>query len=141
MNLSKNCKVILIEAAAGSAGTELLSDAVDTQGFDGCMFVGSIATANAGNYAKVQQSSDDGSTDTYADLTGTKLVTGDNGDSFLIDIYRPRERYLKLSIIRAGANTATGDVYAILYHAKDMPTSHGSTIDSEVHVSPAEGTA
>lgn len=141
MNLSKNCKVILIEAAAGSAGTELLSDAVDMQGFDGCMFVGSIATANAGNYAKVQQSSDDGSTDTYADLTGTKLVTGDNGDSFLIDIYRPRERYLKLSIIRAGANTATGDVYAILYHAKDMPTSHGSTIDSEVHASPAEGTA
>jgi hypothetical protein len=141
MNLNKNVKVILIEAGAGSAGTTLTSDAVDTQGFEGCMFVGSIATVDAGNFAKVQQSSDDGSSDTYADLEGTKNVPGDDGDSFLIDVYKPRERYLKLLIVRGGADSITGDVYAILYGAHDKPTGHGATIDAETHASPAEGTA
>jgi hypothetical protein len=140
MNLSKNVKVVLAKAGAGSAGTAVTSDAIDTQGFEGCMFVGSIATANAGNFAKVQQSSDNGA-DTYADLEGTKVVPGDNGDSFMIDVYRPRERYLKCLVTRAGADTATGDIYAILYGPAKAPTSHGATIDAETHVSPAEGTA
>lgn len=104
------------------------------------MFVGSIATANAGNYGKVQQSSDDAAADAYADLEGTKNVPGDSGDSFLIDIYRPQERYLKCLIVR-GASTATGDVYAILYGPRDMPTTQGGTIDAETHASPDEGTA
>lgn len=141
MNLNKNAKVVLAKAGQTSAGTTVTSDAIDTQGFEGCMFVGSIATANAANFAKVQQSSDDGSSDTYADLTGTKVVPGDDGDSFLIDIYKPRERYLKCLIDRGGANTATGDIYAILYGAHKAPVSHGSTIDAETHASPAEGTA
>ncbi len=141
MNLNKNVKVVKVLAGASSAGTTLTSSAVDTQGFEGVMFVGSIATANAGNFAKVQQSSDDGSSDTYADLEGTKLVTGNDADSFLIDINKPRERYLKCLVVRGGANTATGDVYAILYGPRKAPTSHGSTIDAETHASPAEGTA
>lgn len=139
MNLSKVVKVVLAKATQTSAGTEVLSDAIDTLGFEGCMFVGSITTANAGNYAKVTQCDTSGGS--YADLTGTKLVPGDNGDSFLIDINQPLERYLKLSIIRAGANTVTGDVYALLYGARTVPVSHGTTIDSELHISPAEGTA
>lgn len=141
MNLSKNAKLIKVLAGASSAGTTLTSDAVDTEGYEGCMFFGSIATANAGNYAKVQQSSDDGSADAYADLEGTKLATGDDADSFLIDVYKPRERYLKCLIVRGGVNTATGDVYALLYNPRKAPVSHGSTIDAETHASPAEGTA
>jgi hypothetical protein len=141
MNINKNVKVAKVLAGASSAGTTLTSSAVDMQGFEGVMFVGSIATVNAANFAKVQQSSDDGSSDTYADLEGTKNVPGDDADSFLIDIYRPRERYLKLLIDRGGANTATGDVYAIQYGARKAPVSHGSTIDAETHASPAEGTA
>lgn len=141
MNLNKHVKVVKVLAGAGSAGTTLTSDAVDTQGFEGVMFVGSIATANAGNFAKVQQSSDDGSADAYADLEGTKNVPGDDADSFLIDIFRPRERYLKCLIVRGGTNTATGDVYAILYGPRKKPPTHGSTIDAETHASPAEGTA
>lgn len=140
MNLIKNVKIVLAKAGQTSAGTDVESDVIDTLGFDGCAFVGSIATANAANYAKVQQDSA-ALMGGAADIEGTKLVTGDNGDSFLIDIYRPRERYLKLYIERGGANTATGDVYAILYRGTKCPVTHGSTIDSETHISPAEGTA
>lgn len=140
MNLSKTHKVILAKAGQSADTTTVTSDAIDMANFEGCQFVGSIGTANAGNYAKVQQSSDDAAADAYADLTGTKNTPGDDGDSFLIDIYRPRERYLKCVVTR-GASTTTGDIYAILYGPKKKPVSHGSTIDAETHASPAEGTA
>jgi len=141
MNLGKNTKVTKILAGAGSATSTLTSTAVDMQGFEGVLFVGpSVATVNAGNYAKVQQSSDDGVADAYADLAGTKLVPGDNADSALIDINRPRERYVKLVVVRTAA-TVTGDVYAVQYGPRDLPTSHGATMDAETFASPAEGTA
>lgn len=139
MNLSKVVKVVLAKATQTSAGTEVLSDAIDMQGFEGCVFVGSITTAHADNHAKVKQCDTSGGS--YSDLAGSKVTPGDNGDSFLIDVYRPLERFLKLSIIRSGANTVTGDVYALLYGAKNVPVTHGTTIDSELNVSPAEGTA
>jgi len=140
MNLSKNVKVVLAKAAQASGGTAVTTSVIDTQGFEGVVFFGSIGTANAGNFAKVQQGQKSDLSDA-ADLAGTKVVPGDDGDSFLIDIYKPRERYLRVYIDRSGANTATGDVYAILYEPRKAPVTHGATIDAELHVSPDEGTA
>ena len=140
MNLSKVTKVTMIEAGATADTSALTSDAIDMQGFEGVMIVGSIGTANAGNYAKVQQSEDNAVADDYGDVEGTKNIPSANGDSYLIDIYRPLKRYLKVVITR-GASTTTGDVYAIQYGAREKPTSQGATIDAEMHVSPAEGTA
>jgi hypothetical protein len=141
MNLTKNVKVTMVKAGAVSAGTAINSDSVDMEGFDGVIFLGTIATANAANFANVAQSSDDGSADDFTDLAGTKVVPGDNGDSYMIDVYRPGKRYLRCELDRGGANTATGDIYAIQYVARKAPVTHGATIDSELHVSPAEGTA
>ena len=140
MNLSKNSKLIKVKAGQAS-GTDLItSDTVDMQGFEGVMIFGSIATANAGNYAKARQGDNSAMSD-GADLAGTKIVPGDNGDSFLIDLYRPSKRYVDVQVVR-GAATITGDIYALLYDApRKAPTSQGATIDAELHVSPAEGTA
>lgn len=140
MNLSKNAKVVLAKAAQGSAGTDVTSDIIDTEGYEGVMFVGTVATVNAANFAKVQQGQQVGGGD-MADLAGTKVVPGDDGDSFLIDVYRPTERYVRCVVDRGGANTATGDIYAILYGPRKAPVSHGTTIDAETHISPSEGTA
>ncbi|MBN50038.1 MAG: hypothetical protein CMN85_10890 [Spongiibacteraceae bacterium] len=138
MNLSKNTKLVLVSLAAASAGTAINSASVDMQGFDGVVFFGSFGKANASNFANAAQSDDD---TTFTDLAGTKVAPGDDDDSFLIDIYRPGKRYVRCEIDRGGANTATGDIYALLYGARNMPVTHGSTIDAETHVSPAEGTA
>ena len=140
MNISKNTKLILIKAAQVSAGTAITSDTIDTQGYSGVAIFGSIATVNAGNYVKARQGALSNMGDA-ADLLGTKLVPGTNGNSFLLDIYKPLERYVDVQIVRAGTNTATGDVYALLYEARKAPTSQGATIEAELHVSPAEGTA
>lgn len=141
MNLNKHVKVVLAKAGQADGTSAVNSDVIDTAGFEGVMFVGSIATANAGNFGKVQQGAAANLSDA-ADLEGTKVAPGDNGDSFLIDVYRPRERYVRCVVTR-GASTVTGDLYALLYGAHKLPVSHGSssTIDAETHASPAEGTA
>lgn len=136
MNLSKNVKVTKVAAAATSAGTAIDSTAVDMSGFEGVIFVGSIATANAGNTANAAQATTSGGS--YADLAGSEVAPGDNGDSFLIDVYRPRERFVRCEIDRSGANSATGDIYAIQYGAASKPTVHGATIDAILAISPAE---
>lgn len=140
MNMMKNVKLTLVNAAAVSAGTEIDSTHVDMTGFDGVVFFGTMATVNAGNYVKVQQ--DDAVGDgTMADLTGTKVVPSVNANTYLVDIYRPMKRYVRLVVIRAGANTATGDIYALQYKGTKAPVTQPTTCDAEYHISPAEGTA
>lgn len=140
MNQLKNSKLILVKAGQATGTGAVTTDTIDTQGFDGVMIFGSIATVNAGNFANARQGAASNMSDA-ADLAGTKIVPGDNGDSFCIDIYKPLERYVDVVITRAGATTVTGDVYALLYEAHKLPTTQGATIDSELHVSPSEGTA
>lgn len=139
MNLSKNTKVVLALVGQATGVTTLTTSTIDTQGFEGVMFVGSLGTANAGNFAKARQGQQSNMSD-GADLANTKVVPVANGDSFLIDIYKPQERYVDVQIVR-GVTTITGDVYAILYGPRKAPTAHGSTIAAETHISPAEGTA
>jgi hypothetical protein len=139
MNQSKNTKLIKVKAGQATGTSTITTDTIDTQGFGGVMIFGSIATVNAGNYAKARQGADSGMSD-VADLAGTKVVPGDDGDSFLIDIYRPAERYVDVQVVRT-ATTVLGDIYALLYEPRKAPTSQGATIDAELHVSPAEGTA
>lgn len=138
MNLLKNTKLTKVLALSASAGTALNTASVDMQGFEGVMFFGRMATNNAANFANLAQSIDD---TTFNDLLGTKVVPGDDADSFCIDVYRPLERYVRLEVDRGGANTIVGDIYAIQYGARKAPTSQGATIDSEMHISPIEGTA
>lgn len=136
MNLSKNVKVTKVAAGATSAGTAIDSTAVDMSGFEGVIFVGSIATADAGNTANAAQSATSGGS--YVDLAGSEVAPGDNGDSFLIDVYRPTKRFVRCEIDRSGADTVTGDVYAIQYQAASKPTIQGATIDAILAISPAE---
>ena len=139
MNLSKNTKVILALAGQATGTTTLTTNPIDTQGFEGVMFVGSLASANAGNFAKARQGQQSNMSD-GADLANTKVVPVTNGDSFLIDVYKPQERYVDVQIVR-GVTTITGDVYAILYGPRKAPTTHSPTINAETHISPAEGVA
>ena len=141
MNLSKNVAVTLVKDTQVSAGSAVNSDSVDMQGWEGVVFLGKMTTAHASNFANLAQSSDDGSSDSFADLVGTKVTPGDSGDSWQIDVFRPLERYVRCEVDRGGANTITGEIYAIQYGPKVKPTTHGTTIDTETHVSPAEGTA
>ena len=137
MNATKNMKLIKVLAAAAAGTTTLTTDPVDTQGFEGVMFFGSIATVNPATYADVRQGDAADMSDGDA-LRGARVAPGDNGDSFCIDILRPEARYVDVQIAR-NVSTATGDVYALLYGSvRKSPVSQGATIDAVTLASPVE---
>lgn len=135
--LFKDVKVVLAKAGAVSAGTAVDSDVIDTANYEGVAFFGSIATHNAANTIKVQQGDESNLSDA-TDLVGTATAAGTNGHSPLIDVYRPTKRYVRAVITRSGANTITGDLYAILYGARKVPVAQGATIAPTFVISPAE---
>ena len=142
MNLSSEIKITKIKTAEVSAGTEVLTDEIDMAGFDGCLIFTTIATANAGNYIKAQEDDATGMA-TAADLVDTKVVAAANAEVVWLDVYKPLKRYLRASVIRAGANTVVGEIYALQYHGRKFPISNliTNTIIGELHISPIAGTA
>jgi hypothetical protein len=147
INLSKECKIVR-HSVAVAAGTSTItpSAAIDTKGYDSCLFIvafGAITTG-AATSIKVQQSSDDAATDAYSDLTGTSVTVLDSYDDKLVyvEVVRPLKRYLKLIVLRATQNSVVDGITAILSGAHDVPTTHDTTVATgETHITPAEGTA
>lgn len=138
-NFSKDIKVVLAKAAQTAGTSAITADVIDTLGYDGVAFFGSIATANAGNYAKIEQGQASDLSDA-ADQAGSKCVPANNGDSFLVEVVQPQERYVRVNVTRT-VSTAVGDIYAVLYRAARLPVTQGSTIKAVQVQSPAEGTA
>jgi hypothetical protein len=139
MNLSKNVKITKIKASQATATTEVVSDVVDMQGYEGVVMITTIGTANAGNYLKAKQDAVVGMTGAV-DLAGKKIVATAANEVVWLDIYRPTDRYITANIIRAGATTVTGDIYAIQYGGRKYPEAN-VTVDvilGELLISPAE---
>jgi len=125
MNLSKNVKVTLVQAPLADGQTDPDSSAVDMQGFEGVMFVGIVGTVTGSGTAslKAAQSSDNSS---FSDLSGV-VATGSAGGSdkfFVLDVYRPLDRYVRTTLTRAVANSIYGGTIAIQYGAHKRPTVH-----------------
>ena len=138
MNLSENCKVLMVKAAQNAGTDPITTDVVDMAGYREVVFLGSITTKNAANFVNLQEASDSAG-DTLADLAGTKCAS--NKTYFKLGLIRPRKRYVAAKITR-GVATATGPVWAILFKARQAPiTSAATDLDEETHVSPIAGTA
>lgn len=103
-------KIDKVASGASSAGTAVNGSGLDMAGHESVIFTARIATANAGNYLKAQESDDNSS---FSDLEGSKVVAGSNDDIVMLEVFKPKKRYIRAVLIRAGADTVTGDVYAI----------------------------
>lgn len=147
MGLIDDVKVVIaVTTTNGAAGTTAItSAAVDTAGYNGCLFVVPLGPIVSGAVTslKVQQSSDDAATDTYDDLTGSAQTIADTDDDGVkyVDIVKPGKRYLKLVVSRATQNATIGSVVAILYNTRRRPVTQAATVVGESWISPAEGTA
>lgn len=143
MNLSRAVKTIRVSDSAAAAQTAVTSDAVDMRGFQACQFVVALGdiTATGTVSAKVQQSSDDGATDAYSDLTGaTAAATDADSDGLLvIDVSHPEKRYLKCVLTRATANSVVDGIIAQQYLPQREPiTDDASVVASTFVHAPAE---
>jgi hypothetical protein len=129
-----------------AAGTsDVNSDVVDLQGYEGVRFIAGFGalTSGAVTSLKVQQGAASDLSDA-ADLENSKITVADTDDNkvAITDIYRPRERYVRVAFDRGTQNAVIDFLLVELYGPKKLPpAAHSTVIAAEKHVSPAEGTA
>ncbi len=142
-SLLEEVKITKLNDATTAGVTTINSAVVDMAGFDGVVFLTNSGTVAATGTAvvKVQQDIDSGM-GAAADLAGTgqSIADTDDNKSVAVDVRRPRERYLRLVIARATDNSDWGPIWALQYRTRKLPVAQGLD-KSEMHISPAEGTA
>lgn len=143
MQLSKDIKFVRVKVAVAAGTTDVESDIVDRAGFDGVIFLALLGaiTADGVQGLRVQQNTAN-STSGMADLTGASVTIADTDDNkgVFVDVYRPKERYLRAILDRATQNAVLDGMLAILYCAKNKPTTHDVTtfLAGAVVAGPAE---
>jgi hypothetical protein len=134
MNLSHGIKVTVVEAAAAAGTTELVSDVLDMQGFDGVIFIAllgdvtdtSVLTLTAkGNTANHVSSP---TPITQASATFTAGASDADSKALMVDVCDPALRYIFASLTRATANAVLGGIIAIQYSADYRPTSQAASV-------------
>ena len=118
-----------LAAVSAASNTDSDSAAVDTQGFDGAIFIVPLTDSADTGVATLNVKQCDTSGGSYAALSGaTATATSAANDDLntkllIVDVYRPQERYLKGNITSATANIAFGDMIAFGYHGRKGPVS------------------
>lgn len=142
--LADQVSIDRVKNGVAAGQTNQTSDTVDTQGWDGVLFMilmGAI-TAGAATSCKARQGALSNMGDA-ADLLGTAQTIADSDDNkiFYIDVYKPRERYLDVQVLRATQDSVIDGIVAVKYRGRKFPATHGADVTGEKHASPAEGTA
>lgn len=145
MNLTPQVKTQIAVAQTAAGTSDITGSTIDTAGFEGVRFVVSFGTIAATGVQglRVQQGAASDMSDA-ADLAGTAVAVADDEDNTLaiVEVHRPRERYVRCIVDRATANATVNIGIAELYGPAKMPvTQHADVPNSEIHGSPAEGTA
>jgi hypothetical protein len=145
-HLTQRAKVVSgITPAAGAAGLTLVNGAiVDMAGYEGiCMvFTFGAITALAVTSIKAQRGNDPALSDA-ADIAGSGQSVPDNADDqiFIIDLYRPAERYVRGVCSRGTANAVVSCIYFLYGGHENPPAAHGSGVSIERHTDSGEGVA
>lgn len=148
MNLLDNVKVSYLKDGV-SAGSSIDndSDILDMANFEGVVFLTPILDSVATGVATmtVEQNTANSSSGmaalSGAVATATCAVNDDlNGKTLIVDVYRPRERYLRVNRTSATANIAYGDVIAIQYGTRVLPVTQATAevANSTTAISPAQ---
>lgn len=135
-----------ITATAGAAGTADINGAtLDMANYEGVMVIVNTGAITSGAVTSIKMQQDtDSAMGTAADLLGTAqtIADTDDEDTFVIDLFKPRERYVRLVVDRGTQNCVISAATYIRYGARTKPvTSASATINVESHVGVAEGTA
>lgn len=147
MLLSKMLDVSRVMNAVAAGTSDQNSTGVSMEGYNGVLFIAAFGalTATQVTLLKAQQSDDDGVGDAYSDLEDSAtaaLADADGNKMLVIDIWKPKKKYVRATIDRGTANAVIDGVIAIRYNARSVPTTFGSTVKELVALEgPDEGTA
>lgn len=140
MALSENIEIAdCLDYASGTSSRDGTS--VDMQNWEGVMFICKHATiaSSASGDLHLETSSDDSS---FNDLEGTKIAVADDDDDevFVLDLFRPQERYVRPVVTKDGSNAQAETVVAVKYRGRKVPVTDAGADEYELHISPDEGT-
>lgn len=144
MNLSKDAKVSVVLGHAVAGITAKTTNVIDMQGFAGVMFVAVLGTVTQGSQVTLQAQEDIVNPMTNAknlDGAAANFTAGaaDSNKALLVDVYRPKSRYLQAVLTPAAQNAEIGAVIAVQYQSSAKPTTiDASVIASALAVSPDE---
>ena len=144
-NLSKNAQVRTgLDYDSGTADRQ--GAAFDTQGFEGVLIITKFAAIAAGATTQVEaQSATDSGLSDAADLedSGITVAADDDDQIFVIDVYRPQERYVCGYIEKDGSNATAEMMVYLGYGATTGPVTQDldDEVTHEILASPDEGTA
>lgn len=127
--------------ATTTAGTSTITGTeVDTQDWDGVLFVVKFGTAASNNTIHAEQDTATGMS-SAADLASTETGVGSSDEIVWIDLFKPREQFVRCMADRGTSTTIDWGIY-ILYRGRKgvVDNAVSGTIYGELHVSPAEGT-
>ena len=147
MNISKGVKTTRVMNAVAAGTDDQNSSSVNMANFESVLFVAALGTLTSSQVTnmKAQQSDDDGGSDAFSDLLGTLTAAMADGDSdklIQLDIVKPRKQYVRVVLVRGTQNAVIDGIVAYQYSPLKLPTTHDSSVqDTEIHISPAEGTA
>jgi hypothetical protein len=144
-NLSKIIKPIRVSNAVAAGAANVVCATVDMQGFTGCMVIARLGAITAGATIglKAQQGEAADGSD-KADLLGSLVSATDADDNkvLILDINRPKGRYITPIVVRAAQNTVIDSVDVILYNASQTPVAADTTVAAaKVLSEPAFGAA
>ena len=144
-SLLEQGKLTLIKAASVAGVTDVTSDVIDTAGYAGVLMFTTfgVITGTAVTSIKAQEGDKADGSD-MADLAGSGITVADDddGQTFGIDLNRPRKRYVRLYVDRGTANAVIGEIYALKYGAHSRPVTNSvvDTLTAKQLTSPLEGT-
>lgn len=138
--LSDNIKITKVQDHTTAGTSTITATSIDMQNYTGVVFLTSFGTAASDNTCHVEGSSDDGSSDSFTDLTSTEVGVASSDEDVWLDIRNPVERYIRFACLR-GTSSTLESVWAFQYGGRSLPADNttAGTIHGETHNSPAEG--
>lgn len=144
MSFLKECKIVPVENSVAAGKATTVGEIVDTAGFQCACFIYKLGavTDGAAVTLKIYQGSDATVSD-VAELAGASAAiataSGDSEQRLVVDVIKPRERYLRPTIVTATQDVGIDDAICILYNPDVIPVTQPTTVDaSTLVVSPAE---
>lgn len=135
MNFLKDCKVIPVEPAAVAGTSTLTTDVVDTQGFNSIAFIvslGDVTDTSVLTLTAKTNTANSVSSPTPTTLAQTVTFTADatsaDNKLLILDLHRPRDRYVFATLARATANAVVNGIYAVLYNAAERPVTQDAAV-------------
>lgn len=144
LSLLRECEFITVENSVSASQATTVGEIVDMQGYDSACFIYKLGavTDGAAITLTIYQGTDATVSDVAALDGATATIAEADSDSdqvLIVDVIKPRERYLRPTIVTATQNVEIDSAFCILYNAAVKPISQPSTVDAgTLIVSPAE---